>query len=64
MDAARLRYHSKAVPAAVSATGTGAHPELRVELGEPFFAASPGQTAVLLAGGAIVGHGTLAAAGP
>jgi tRNA-specific 2-thiouridylase len=60
VDGVRLRYHSEAVPAAVSATGTGSHPELRVDLGEPFFAASPGQTAVLMAGEAIVGHGTLA----
>jgi tRNA-specific 2-thiouridylase len=59
VDAVRLRYHSATVPAAVSAAGTGSHPELRVDLGEPFFAAAPGQTAVLMAGEAIVGHGTL-----
>jgi tRNA-uridine 2-sulfurtransferase len=60
VDGARLRYHSEIVPAAVTATGTGSHSELKVELGAPFFGASPGQTAVLLAGDAIVGHGTLA----
>ena len=59
VDRVRLRYHSGAVPAAVQTAGTGAHPELEVQLGEPFFAASPGQTAVLMAGEAIVGHGTL-----
>jgi tRNA-uridine 2-sulfurtransferase len=59
VDAVRLRYHSATVPAAVSAAGTGSHPDLRVDLGEPFFAAAPGQTAVLMAGEAIVGHGTL-----
>jgi len=59
VDAVRLRYHSATVPAAVSAAGTGNHPELLVDLGEPFFAAAPGQTAVLMAGEAIVGHGTL-----
>ncbi len=59
VDGARLRYHSAVVPAAIAATATGNHPLLQVELGEPFFGASPGQTAVLLAGEAIVGHGTL-----
>jgi tRNA-uridine 2-sulfurtransferase len=63
VDRARLRYHSEAVPAAVSTAGTGLHSSLELELGEPFFAASPGQTAVLLAGEAIVGHGTLAGGG-
>ena len=45
-----------------SATEAGAHAELEVELGEDFAGVSPGQTAVLLAGEAIVGHGTIAAA--
>jgi tRNA-specific 2-thiouridylase len=60
VDGVRLRYHSESVPAAIATAATGAHPELCVELGAPFFAASPGQTAVLMAGEAIVGHGTLA----
>jgi tRNA-uridine 2-sulfurtransferase len=62
VDAVRLRYHSATVPAALPAAGAGAHAELDVELGASFFGASPGQTAVLLAGEAIVGHGTIAAA--
>jgi tRNA-uridine 2-sulfurtransferase len=62
VDAVRLRYHSATVPAALSETGAGAHPQLDVELGAAFFGASPGQTAVLLAGEAIVGHGTISAA--
>jgi tRNA-specific 2-thiouridylase len=62
VDAVRLRYHSATVPAALSAAAAGPHPELDVELGAAFFGASPGQTAVLLAGEAIVGHGTIAAA--
>jgi tRNA-uridine 2-sulfurtransferase len=62
VDAVRLRYHSATVPAALQAAGAGPHPELDVELGAAFFGASPGQTAVLLAGEAIVGHGTIAAA--
>ena len=62
IDAVRLRYRSQPVPAAVATTDTGKHAELQVELGEDFAGASPGQTAVLLRGEAIVGHGTIAAA--
>jgi tRNA-uridine 2-sulfurtransferase len=62
IDAVRLRYRSQPVPAAVAATEAGSHAELEVELGEDFAGASPGQTAVLLAGEAIVGHGTIVAA--
>jgi tRNA-specific 2-thiouridylase len=62
VDAVRLRYRSQPVPAAVSATGTGPHRCLEIALGEDFAGASPGQTAVLLAGEAIVGHGTIVAA--
>jgi tRNA-uridine 2-sulfurtransferase len=61
VDAVRLRYRSTPIPAAVSAAGPGRHSKLEVELGEAFDAASPGQTAVLLCGEAIVGHGTIAA---
>jgi tRNA-uridine 2-sulfurtransferase len=60
VDAVRLRYRSRPVPATVSATGTGRHPKLEVALGEEFAGVSPGQTAVLLCGEAIVGHGTIA----
>jgi tRNA-specific 2-thiouridylase len=59
IDAVKLRYHSKALPAAVPATGRGPHPSLVIELAEAFTAASPGQTAVLLSGEAVVGHGTI-----
>ncbi len=63
VDAVRLRYRSQPVPAAVSTTGTGPRPSsLTIELGEDFAGASPGQTAVLLAGEAIVGHGTIVSA--
>jgi len=61
VDAVRLRYHSPALPASIGATAAGRHEAIEVELGEAFDAASPGQTAVLLAGEAIVGHGTIAA---
>jgi tRNA-specific 2-thiouridylase len=60
VDGVRLRYRSQPVPAAVNATGTGRHAELKVELGEEFAGVTPGQTAVLLRGEAIVGHGTIA----
>jgi len=60
VDAVRLRYHSRALPARVEAAA-GRHPRLSIELGEAFTAASPGQTAVLLAEGAVVGHGTIVA---
>jgi len=59
VDAVRLRYRSRPVPAALTATGKGRHPELRIELEERFAGASPGQTAVLLAGETVVGHGTI-----
>lgn len=62
VDGVRLRYRSRPVPAAVErATGTGPHAELAVELGESFAGVSPGQTAVLLCGEAIVGHGRIVA---
>ncbi len=48
--------------AALANLRPGRHKSLSVELGEAFDAASPGQTAVLLAGESIVGHGTIAAA--
>jgi tRNA-uridine 2-sulfurtransferase len=61
VDAVKLRYRSRALPAAVSAAGKGRHPSLDVELGEAFPGVAPGQTAVLMAGDRIVGHGTIAA---
>src|SRR5689334_1450266 len=60
VDAVRLRYRSRPVPAKVDATETGRHAELEVTLGEEFAGVSPGQTAVLLSGETIVGHGTIA----
>ena len=59
VDAVRLRYRSQPVPAAISATGTGRHPEIDIQLGRSFAGVSPGQTAVLLAGQTVVGHGTI-----
>ncbi len=62
VDAVRLRYHSRALPASIGTAAAGRHDALEVELGEEFVGASPGQTAVLLEGETIVGHGTIAAA--
>jgi tRNA-specific 2-thiouridylase len=61
VDAVRLRYHSRALPASIGTPGAGRHDALEVELGERFAGASPGQTAVLLEGETIVGHGTIVA---
>ena len=61
VDAVKLRYRSRALPATVSAAGKGRHPSLDVDLGEAFPGVAPGQTAVLMAGEQIVGHGTIAA---
>ena len=42
VDAVRLRYHSRALPASIGAAGAGRHEALEVELGEEFVGASPG----------------------
>jgi tRNA-uridine 2-sulfurtransferase len=62
VDSVRLRYHSRALPASVGGAGRGSHEELEVELGEAFAGVAPGQTAVLMEGETILGHGTIAAA--
>jgi tRNA-specific 2-thiouridylase len=61
VDAVKLRYRSRALPATVSVMGKGRHPSLEVTLAEGFPGVAPGQTAVLMAGERIVGHGTIAA---
>jgi tRNA-uridine 2-sulfurtransferase len=62
VDAVRLRYRSRPLPATIGVAGAGRHDTLEVALGEDFAGASPGQTAVLMAGETIVGHGTIASA--
>jgi tRNA-specific 2-thiouridylase len=62
VDNVRLRYHSDTLPASIGAAAPGRHKALELELAEPFDAAAPGQTAVLMDGETIVGHGTIAAA--
>jgi tRNA-specific 2-thiouridylase len=59
VDGVKLRYRAMPISASVSGAEAGRHAELDLKLGEPFDAAAPGQAAVLLSGGAIVGHGTI-----
>ncbi|HEX7280018.1 MAG TPA: tRNA 2-thiouridine(34) synthase MnmA [Solirubrobacterales bacterium] len=61
VDAVKLRYRSRVLPATVSAAGKGRHSSLEVDLAEGFPGVAPGQTAVLMSGERIVGHGTIAA---
>jgi tRNA-specific 2-thiouridylase len=63
VDAVKLRYRSRAIPASGFAATAGRHSALEIELDEPFAGAAPGQTAVLMAGETIVGHGTIAGSG-
>ncbi len=58
VDSVRLRYRSAAVPATVAGPA-GTRTSLEVELGESFDGVAPGQTAVLLRQGTVVGHGTI-----
>lgn len=51
----RLRYRARAVPAV--------YEDRLLDLGEPFFAAAPGQAAVMYRGTQVLGGGTIAAAG-
>jgi tRNA-uridine 2-sulfurtransferase len=62
VDNVRLRYHSDTLPATLGAAAPGRHKALELQLSEPFDAAAPGQTAVLMDGETIVGHGTITAA--
>jgi tRNA-specific 2-thiouridylase len=62
VDNVRLRYHSDTLPASIGAAAPGRHKALELQLDEPFDAAAPGQTAVLMDGETIVGHGTIASA--
>jgi tRNA-uridine 2-sulfurtransferase len=59
VDAVKLRYRATPVPVTAVTAEPGRRERLRIELAEPFAAAAPGQTAVLMAGEAIVGHGTI-----
>lgn len=67
VDHVRLRYRARPLPCRVRSAGNGAgppgagaHERLTIELAEPAAATAPGQTAALMSGEAIVGHGTVA----
>jgi len=62
VDAVRLRYRTRPVPARVAGSArSGDHESLELQLSEPFAGPAPGQAAVLLRGEQVVGHGTIAA---
>jgi tRNA-specific 2-thiouridylase len=66
VDRVKLRYRSRPIACRVTdaegrVPGAGPHPELHLELGEPARGVAPGQTASLMDGELIVGHGTIAA---
>jgi tRNA-specific 2-thiouridylase len=57
----KLRYRSLPIPGGpATPLAAGAHRRVELELAEPAYGVAPGQTAVLLDGEAIVGHGTIA----
>jgi tRNA-specific 2-thiouridylase len=60
VDRVKLRYRSRPLSCRVAgAPPAGRHRRLQLELGEPVDGAAPGQTACLMSGELIVGHGTI-----
>jgi tRNA-specific 2-thiouridylase len=63
VDRVKLRYRSRPLAChVVDAVAAGRHRRLRLKLAEPVDGAAPGQTACLMAGDLVVGHGTVAPA--
>ena len=62
IGAVKLRYRSAPVECRVAATGPGTHERLELELAEHAYGVAAGQTACLMDGDRVVGHGTIAAA--
>jgi tRNA-specific 2-thiouridylase len=60
VDSVKLRYRSEPLPCRVSAPA-GGHTALDVALEEDALGVAPGQTACLMDGDLVVGHGTIAA---
>ena len=58
VDRVRLRHHSRPLACSVEPERSGE--DLTLSLEEPAFAVAPGQTASLLDGDIVVGHGTIA----
>jgi tRNA-uridine 2-sulfurtransferase len=59
VERVKLRYHSKALNCSIEGTPSGPERRLTIELAEPADRVAPGQTAVLLDGDLVVGHGTI-----
>ncbi len=61
VDAVKLRYRGEALSARLDppSASVGSHRQLSVELNEPAWAVARGQTAVLLDGERLIGHGTI-----
>jgi tRNA-specific 2-thiouridylase len=57
----RLRYHSRRLRCRVGDLEQGTHERAQIELEEPALGVAPGQTACLMDGDLVVGHGTIAA---
>ena len=60
VDSVKLRYRSRSVGCSAGPAPAGWHDELSLELHEPAFGVAPGQTACLMDGDLVVGHGTIA----
>jgi tRNA-specific 2-thiouridylase len=60
VDSVKLRYRSEPLPCSVAAA-PGRHDTLTATLSERALGVAPGQTACLMAGDLVVGHGTIAA---
>jgi tRNA-specific 2-thiouridylase len=56
VDRLRLRHHGRPLACRIEAPAGG---ELLAALSEPAYGVAPGQTASLLAGDLVVGHGTI-----
>jgi tRNA-specific 2-thiouridylase len=62
VDAVKLRYRSRPLACRVAGDpAPGVHRRLELELLDPVDGAAPGQTACLLRGDVVVGHGTISA---
>jgi tRNA-specific 2-thiouridylase len=59
VDSVKLRYRSEPLPCRVTAPA-GGHAALEVALGENALGVAPGQTACLMDGDLVLGHGTIA----
>lgn len=58
VDRVRLRYRSDPIPTTIDA-GAGHHETVELQLEQPFAGVTPGQTAALMNGDVVVGHGKI-----